>query len=338
MALLFIDGFDHYDHGNDAGEKGYSGTNINFFAPSTTYKRFNGEGIHMQSSIINAEYPLDTTYTSIYMGIAIRLSTGVAPAYSSASPMFGFYDENGVVQVRIHVTAAREIVVYNGAGVLLGTSAIDLIPATTWLYIEARCTVHNTTGVVVVRINNTEVLNLTNKDTRYGTEYIKKVRFALVRNIDTWFDDFYIDSSQFHGDVTIKTFWPDSDETHQDWTPSAGNRFQCVDEQGPNDDTDYISSATVTDQNSFGFTTGALADTVVGVQLNNHRRAEDAGATRKTKGLCRSNGSDYLSSESPAVTAGYLYHCAIWELDPDDSAAWTQVKIEAAEFGINLST
>ncbi|GAF84556.1 unnamed protein product, partial [marine sediment metagenome] len=39
-----------------------------------------------------------------------------------------------------------------------------------------------------------------------------------------------------------------------------------------------------------------------------------------------------------AILADYGYEQEIWELDPDDSGAWTQVKLEAAEFGLEITT
>ena len=130
---------------------------------------------------------------------------------------------------------------------------------------------------------------------------------------------------------------PDVDGNSADFTRSIGsNDYECVDETPSNEDTDYISSNTLNHKSIFGITTGALS-TVKGIQVNNHVRVDDAG-TRKIKAIARSNGADYQGTESEVITSDYLFESDIWELDPDDSGAWTQTKLEAAEFGLEITT
>jgi hypothetical protein len=147
----------------------------------------------------------------------------------------------------------------------------------------------------------------------------------------------YVDDTQFHGDCRVKTFVPDSiSGTNNSFTASAGNKDECVDEIPSNEDTDYIVSDTLNHKQTFGITTGVLG-TVKAIQLNNHCRLDEAG-TRKITPIIRSNGTDYSGTESDEITADYLFESEIWETDPDDSGAWTQTKLEAAEFGLEITT
>jgi hypothetical protein len=114
------------------------------------------------------------------------------------------------------------------------------------------------------------------------------------------------------------------------------NKDECVDETPSNEDTDYIYSDTLNHKQGFGITTGSLS-TVKGIQLNNHCRLDQAG-TRKITPLIRSNSTDYSGTETGAIPADYRFESEIFETDPDDSSAWTQTKLEAAEFGLEITT
>jgi hypothetical protein len=45
-----------------------------------------------------------------------------------------------------------------------------------------------------------------------------------------------------------------------------------------------------------------------------------------------------LESNEYELTTSYTHNSVIWETDPDDSNAWTQTKLEAAEFGLEITT
>jgi hypothetical protein len=109
-----------------------------------------------------------------------------------------------------------------------------------------------------------------------------------------------------------------------------------VDDNPPNDDTDYIYSATVTNKSTFGITTGALGS-VKGIQLNNRLKVDGLG-TRLAKPVVRSNSVDYAGGVFNGITDSWLFYPRIYETDPDDSNPWTQTKLEAAEFGLQIDT
>ena len=77
--------------------------------------------------------------------------------------------------------------------------------------------------------------------------------------------------------------------------------------------------------------------TVKAIQLNNCCRIDEVG-TRKITPLIRSNSTDYSGTETENITADYLFESEVWETDPDDSNVWTQTKLEAAEFGFEITT
>ena len=335
MTLLFMDGFDHYTDAQRF-EKSVESEYISSFNGS--WGRFGSGGFRLTSSNYQATINSGINKSTIYLGIAIKKSSGGTPTYSSIYPMIEFQDEVGVVQLKLYVNPTFGISIYDAADSLLGSSSDGVIPDIKWFYLEVKVTISDTVGEVTVRINETQVLNLTSQDTKNSSDYIRKIRFRCVNNsLDVYYDDMYIDDAQFHGDCRIRTFMPDADGNSSDFTRSTGsNDYECVDESPSNDDTDYISSDTLNHKSIFGITTGVVG-TVIGIQINNHVRIDEAGV-RKIKPIIRSNSTDYQGNETDEISADYLFEHEIWETDPDDSNPWTQTKLEAAEFGLEITT
>lgn len=335
MSLIFMDGFDHYTF-DQRIDKGWVGSQ--FSDIGSTYARFSGQGLHITSGNYYQTCDIGVNKSTIYFGYAVKKIYGGNPAVSTSYPFLRFMDESGVDQVLIMVNSAYGIVAYDGSPSLLGSSSDGVIPDQKWFYLELKVTISATVGEVTARVNETQVLNLTSQDTKNGSDYIRQVRlYCMYNNLDTSFDDIYIDDAQFHGDCRIRSFTPDSiSSVNNDFTASAGNKDECVDEDQSNEDNDYITSNTLNHKQTFGITTGSLG-TVIGIQLNNHCKIDEAG-TRKITPLIRSNSTNYSGTETSEITADYLFENEIWETDPDDSNPWTQTKLEAAEFGLEITT
>lgn len=339
MALLFMDGFDHYIEAQAINRGWIFAGNVT--AWSSSYARFGGQGVIISlgsSAGYLMHRNIGVSKTTICFGIAFKKSELGSVTYTNSCPFIFFKDDSEVYQVKIHLNSNYGFSAYDGSDSLLGSSSDFLFADNAcWHYIETKVTISATVGEVTINLDGTQVLNLTSQDTKNGSDYIRHCGFGAVNDRSTWFDDLYIDDAQFHGDCRIRVFLPDSiSPTNNDFTASAGNKDECVDEQLSNDDTDYIVSDTLNHKQGFGITTGSLG-TVKGVQLNNHVRIDEAG-TRKITPLIRSNGTDYSGTETPAISANYVFESEIFETDPDDSNPWTQTKLEAAEFGLEITT
>jgi len=335
MTLLKMEGFDHL-HSDDFVKKGFSEEYS--VTTSSSYARYGGQGAVAAASIDGFTWNTGVNKSTIYFGAAVKKQEGGSITYHASYPIVRFIDESAVIQVRIHVMSDYSIAAYQGDGTLLGASAADVFLDLKWQYLEVKVTISATVGEVTVRINGTQVLNLTSQDTKNGSDYIRDIRCGCINaSRRVYYDDMYIDDAQFNGDCRVKTFVPDSiSSTNNSFTASAGNKDECVDEEEQNGDTDYITSNTLNHKQGFGITTGALG-TVQAIQLNNCCRIDEVG-DRKITPLIRSNGTDYQGTETELITAEYLFESEIFETDPDDSNPWTQTKLEAAEFGLEITT
>jgi hypothetical protein len=133
----------------------------------------------------------------------------------------------------------------------------------------------------------------------------------------------------------VRTFAPDADgTTYNQFTPSAGNRFACVDEIPPNE-SDYVYEGGLNKKQTFEFTTGVLP-VVKGIQVNNYVQKDNPGKL-KIKTLVRSNSVDYLGAVEQTLQTDYKWLCQPYDTDPNDSNPWDQTKLESREFGLQIT-
>lgn len=231
-----------------------------------------------------------------------------------------------------------------GDGTLLGESSLVLAFGN-WYYVEAKITISNAAGVFVIRVNGQTVLNLAAVDTQvtanatadqYRLEWSPNA--ADVAYFDDWYvcDDAGVVNNDFLGDVTIRALLPTGAGSNTTWTPSAGVNWQNVDEVPPTEDTDYNSSATVGQIDTYAMADlpAALAGTIKGVVASLVARKDDAGA-RSIREKCKS-GVTTASGATQVVTTSYFTYREIRELDPNTAAAWTKAAVDAAEFGVEV--
>lgn len=329
MSVLFMDGFDWTTTGSDILRKYEDG--------GTSYNpvsgRFSGNALQLDgSSYIRRS--IGDSITTVCVGIAQRINE-TGGSYNVDVPFIGFMDASNVKQVGVYWNG-NDLQVRRGDGTLLqGVSSIRL--NTTWVYWEFKAYIHATTGTILVKRNEQVVVNLTNQNTKNGTDYIKKV---MIRDVyasqNTYYDDFYITDGDVLGDCRVHTLFPDSDETYSQFTRSGGsNNYEMVDEDDPDDDSTYVDGSVKGLKDSYGVTPSIVGE-IKAVQVSNMvRKTGSEGVI--VKNLIRSNSTDYPSTEEKVLTPEYKTLVSIHNLDPGDSGAWTNAKLTAAEFGLQIT-
>ena len=331
-----MDGFDWTLTQNDYVRK-YDGYVGGLPSPSATYKRGDsGYGISQYSSSngITKILTLDT-YDTITVGFAVN-PRGSASYYNDG-PFLVFWDSADVRQVEFCFDSSYQIVALRGDNTVLGTSSVAA-SLQNWHHIQVKVYVHDSSGTVDILADEQSVLSLSSQDTRYGNAYISKVSiYGLHAFQSMYYDDYWITNGEFLGDCRVKTYFPDSDETHTDFTRSGGsNNYEMVDESDPDDDSTYNEANFLNAKDSYGVTPSTPGP-IKAVQIGNMvRKTGSEGVI--VKNLIRSGGSDYNSTEDKALTTDYGYLLSIHETDPDDSNPWTQSKITSAEFGLQITS
>lgn len=347
MALLFWDSFDHYATG-DTLEKWSFTANSGFMSyaigaygrNSTNGVRINGFGARWLVLRRN----LSSTPDTIIMGCSFEYMDRLPNAYTT---IFSALD-NGTKQVSLRVLNNGALqVLRNTTAIATSSPGVFQYPDTQY-FIEMKCLIDNAAGTAEVYINGVQVINASGLDTQQtANAYVDQVEIGGVQSgydYDQRYDDFYVcdDSggycNDFLSDSGIYLLMPEGVGAHADWTPLVGANWQEVDDNPPDDDTTYNSSATATDRDSFEMEDlpGGIAGTVHAVGIVINCRKDDAGV-RTIEPAVRSGGADY-DGAGVNVADTYAFHIMEpWETDPDTAAPWLVASVNAMEAGYELA-
>lgn len=235
------------------------------------------------------------------------------------------------------------ITFYNGGGAVLGSTSNPAYFAA-WNYVEIKLYSHDTAGTLKVKLNGVTELDLSSKDTRNGgTPKLDTVLFGGCRTGNNGGDTLGIthvvvmDTSGSYcndliGDKRVQAFRPTGAGNYSEFTPSTGSNYANVDEDPPNDGTDYNTSDALNERDTF--VQGDISNTnatISAVDCVMYCKTNDGGSAG-ISGMARSSSSDGLGPEK-AVPASYGFVDSPIYLDPNGSAAWTPTSFNAAEFG-----
>lgn len=262
--------------------------------------------------------------------------------------------EDVTQHLSVVIDTARKIRLYLGDvsdNVLIDTST-DVLLTDKWYYFEMKGTIHNTTGSYEIRIDGSTFggLSGTNVDTRNGAtgtwdNFI--LGSGTLSNMTVDLDDLYLcdtssaNNNDFLGDTKTYTILPLTDAvsagSNAAFTPSAGtDHGAMVDETNPNDDTDYNASSTPGNIDTYQYPDQSITGTFRAVTLSAYMKKTDAGA-RTVSGVTRVAGVNYMTAAINPNT-DYRYRQLIFELNPATGARWTDPEVDAAEFGLQITT
>jgi len=329
MALMLIDSFGHYNNQTQAGRK-WSQVNatVNFYSSGG---RRNGAYANIST---NGWLIFTFSNRSTFIcGTAFR-----TPSYPSTNrQLFAFYD---LAQLQCELRLGPNGVIFvTRATNNVASSSPGAYPANnTWCYIEFKCTISNS-GYYEVRVNGVNVLSGTGNLRYTSNSYANG--FRLGENLIGDVDDFYLcDNSgsinnDFLGDVKVELIMPNANGSNNGWTPSSGtDRYAVVNDNPPNDDTNYVYSNTSGDTFTVNLSNLTSVGLVRGVQVSVMNRKDDA-SSYQIRPAIRTNANNYLGS---AQSVNDSYKCAmqIWEVNPYTGTNWTLSEINALEAGASL--
>ena len=350
MALLFMDGFDHYSEILYGSMKWDNTLSVNCtYYP--TYGRRGGGMIALVGT--TGTYPeylyktLNGNHATIMVGFAVTFQHSTPPPTQAQSFLKLCDGSTDHIYLRLNVTT-RYLEVVRAPSTILGTYSVPLSDGV-WYYIELKATISDTVGSIQLRINEYLALNLSNQDTQNGANpYINKIAIAgwtptSYRHCGANFDDLYIcddsgaSNNDFLGDCRIDVIRPNGAGYTTNWAPSAGSNYQCVDDALFDNGTDYVSETTVGDIDSYTFSDlpVGIAD-IKGIQTNVFAARTDSGVNTKLKPFLRPVSTNYEKTEA-TLTISYRDYNEITELNPETGLAWTKSTVDAMEAGIELT-
>jgi hypothetical protein len=333
-----MDGFDHYGYNSGsshvlASENWSAGSTLNCFSGRTGYAL---TFIMFNYYLMSREF---TASNSVYIGFAHKRNTSGGSSNDGAYTI-RVLSPDGTIQCTMRFNSLGRVQILRYPTTVLATG-INVIAKNAWHYIEIYLKIGNSDGEAIVKVDGIEEINATALDTQNHASETTVAWLRLGANYlstDVRFDDLYLDDTEFHGDCRIETIYPNADGTTTNFIPSTGvTHYDLLDENPPNNDTDYTESKTVTALELLGF---SAIDTglgsVINVALHVNVKKDDTGS-RGVKLRAKSSATTSDSTEKTLDT-DYIGFAHTWAVDPNTSVEWTQAGLNAAEFGVLITT
>lgn len=276
------------------------------------------------------------TISEIVIGFAFKFS-----AFAHGALVMYIIEGNAALGCNLTMFASNKLIFRRGS-TILAASNVSLRPGA-YHYVELKMTVHDTTGSATLKINGVEQFALTNIDTKVSsTTTSQGARFYGNSTGQAYtYDDIYIcdttgsANNDFIGSIRIDGILPDSAGDDTDWTPSAGNNHDAVDENPQDDDTTYVEDSTSTNRDLYNYAAMANVGVIKGLQMNSTGRETDV-TTYTLKQSCKSGSTLDTDAGVALNTQSYITKIRILEEDPDTSTAWIEAGVNAAQFGVEV--
>jgi len=352
MTLKFIEGFETYANAVDL-EQAFPGSpnHVGFTFP--TGRRTGTKCLDW-----------DVAYTTSWVYTPVNVDTFVVSEYAIVGFAFKVLDFGSTFDIEFYLDNGNS---GDGGGVYFafkggtsnigvyrckqfGVELIDFIlyELNTWNYFEIKVKIGDgTDGHIVARLNEQELINWTGDNYHLGTTGLQVSRFNIFFK-QYWhiqIDDMYFAGSNgsynndFLGDIRVDVIHPNGAGNHTDFIPSAGNNYECVDEVII-DESDYIEGGNVGEIDSYSYPDVPTDIDNAGIFAVDLRTISQRTATSdniKIDGLIRTGSTDYNASADLSLSDSWSNKNFIFERDPSDSNPWTQAKINACEFGMEVA-
>ena len=337
MALLLAESFDTLVNPEDKYSVGSTGyVNIN----NTIYLTGRGSLYHGIGS-----YQCKFIITAISTGV---VGFAFRRAIDTTANKYLLRFCNGATDIfQINISAAGQVRWYHkqGTDVVLGYTS-KAYRNYAWLYIEVKWSISTSIAAdsCIVRINGEEVINLPATTNTQGGG-LSTIDGVWTYASFTYIDDLYIcdltgaQCNDFLGPVACELLLPDGNGNQNDFTGSdadSTNNYLHVDEDEQDGNTSYVESSTVGHIDLYSFANMANTPTTIYAVIAEIYANKDDASAKTGKIMARVNGSNYEGADLTPVEADYDYFQEIWELNPDDAAAWEEADVNAAEFGVKV--
>lgn len=336
MALLFIDGFDHYDSSLEKWDSNLGGGTYNFVTG-----RFSGFAVEYPNQNGGPLVKNIPTSSEIYMGFAFF------PPSLSGDRLIDLWDDGSTLMMRVEHNASGQVVLKLGAS-QVDISATGVISDGQWSYIEFRCDPQDAGGTLEVWVNGVSVASFTgDTNPAGGNSNVARVDiFGTDTNAPLYkIDDLYIldttgtVNNTRLGDSRIITDAPTVDTSKSDFVPLTGNdNFAMVDEINTIDnDTTYNENGTLGATDRFTDPATGISGTVHGVQISTCVKKTDAGA-RSFRTSIKQGTTTKEDLTSHTLNASYKVYTDVYDVDPDTGVAWTTTGVGTLEWGYKVTT
>jgi hypothetical protein len=328
MALLFCDGFDHYNtaHLYEKWDSG-SGTIVSGGRE--------GQGLQL-GGFDYRNKNLPTNAATLIFGFARQVG-------SINSGTIASMQDNGVGQCSLSVGNNGAVSVLDHNGTPFGTSALGLVHAGVFHYFEMKISFVGSGGADV-HLDGTSILSLTGIGTAGGTGHPYANMVSLQDSgVAAIFDDVYICdgtgsvNNDFLGDVKIVTLLPNGNGRVNQWSRTGGSssgNYTAVNEVPPDDDTSYVSSSTPGQIDAYTVSSLGTVSAVVAAQIVASARKDDSGTRVLALGF--GNGTSESFNSGVSLGGNYTMYTRPMDTNPLTSSAWATSDFSSAQLALKV--
>lgn len=337
--LQRIEGFDTFTetttNPTDLKQKGL-GYVVGSSAFTYTAGKYAGNAIRMDAAADQIWAPFRVPVDNFFVGFWFR--TSALPASSDVIATLRPVDDLTIFHLSLSLDSSGNLTLSNNGG-SLGASSGGEVAVDTWYFIEIGGTIHDTTGTGIVKIDQTEVVNVTAQDTLNGTtSEIGAIFLEGYASANADFDDLYIVDDTVLGDepvtflgyITVATLFPTANGTTNNFTVTgAASNYEAVDETTSDDDTSYVSSATAGHIETYLMEALDIAyngSTVLAVTSTARVRKDGPGSKTVRMHISSDDGVSLDTGDTEGLTGEYRYleqhksfsdpaTAALWEVD-----------------------
>jgi len=357
MALIFLDGFDHYDPSTDIlskwSSKSNNSSNVGVTYTSSSSPAATGNSLKLVT-YANHDYwadlkkNLSTNYTALVVGVAIYFSPNDTTASSSmytGSACIISFSNGSTAKFTVWLDGAGNAYFRTGnwtATISLTQSGVFSNNGFHYVEVKVKDTGTPTATDVVLYVDGTAVANLpaSSNPTCAGTTGagFNVVQLAVVNGI-AYYDDLYIldTSGTVNNDALgprkIQTIYPNADGDTDTFTASGVSaNWDAINDPTPDGDSTY-SYGTNSDSILSQMTnmTGSIGS-ISGIQVCGSIRKDQTSSMTVNQKI-KTNSTEYNGADI-GLSTSYAYYFDIWDQNPNTSTDWSQTDIDNIQAGL----
>jgi hypothetical protein len=346
VALKWIEGFDAYSDVNDTAigpllvRKGWSLAQ-SLWDHGSYYRvhdgHWGGKCLRLIEDDSYAMTPALTSDPTIIVGCSIKVDA------------LTDRDNEGIIALQdglakgmnLRLMLDGSFALYRGDTFIQACSG-TINPAT-WYYLEVKCYCHETVGYFEARLNRQVICTYTgNTDTANHVHDRVLWRGLYTPAYALSVDDIYVcdgsaaRNNDFLGIQWVQALLPDSNGDQNDWTPSVGANYECVDDPASSA-ADYVESDTPNAVDLYGYpAVSGISGSLRGVQINTYVFSTADCVPWTMKDLCKSGATTQESDEKWVSSDLGEFETTVLETDPNTGDLWAQAALNDAQFGVKL--
>lgn len=342
MALLFMDGFDHYGGSTSIAVAGawrsLSGS-VQTGVKRTSTHAFNPGSGSGGSNIRN--FNVSGGASKCIVGAAYNMN-GIS-GFNSVS-FLQIWDTTDAILFEIVVKSDGffEFWKRQPTSALLGT-ATRSVNTGVWQYWEFEW--DRVAGTIKVYLDNVVQLNLTGQTLGSNNAGVLHIG-GFLTGPGFYVDDVYVadgTGSKWNspaGDIRIYPIFPNAPGAVSDFLPvGATPNFAAVDEANPDGDSTYVESSTVGAKDSYEMENlaSSLSGVIRGIQLQTYARKTDAGAASMRMNVRSGTSPNTVAAgDDKTLTTGYQWYWTPFYDDPVSGVPFTLSEIDNLQMQIEV--